>query len=219
MPAARTGEVRALEGAVDQRADVVGKRLELALLGGVVGDVALGVANRARLERCVEGHLRARADDQLGRAAADVHDQRRRRHAAGHGMRPGMSGEPRRRRRESARRARTAREARRRRRRGSRRRALPRSRSRRSVRLRAAPSAPGSPPTVSQTSSIASLESCRDVSTPRPRRVTVECRSSSEISPVLDVRDQKSGRVGAHVDDCDAHRAERSGAPIGGCAL
>src|SRR3954468_10943553 len=38
-------------------------------------------------------------------------------------------------------------------------------------------------PTVRQTSSIASGASCREVSTPRPSRVTVEWRSSCETRP------------------------------------
>ncbi len=39
--------------------------------------MALGVANDAGLQRGVEGDLLSPADDQLGRAAADVDDQRR----------------------------------------------------------------------------------------------------------------------------------------------
>ena len=50
--------------------------LELAGLGRVVGDVALGVAHGARLQRGVKADLGAVADDQLGRAAADVDDER-----------------------------------------------------------------------------------------------------------------------------------------------
>ena len=48
---------------------------ELAGGGRVAGDVALAVADDARLQRVMEGDLAAAADDQLGRAAADVDHQ------------------------------------------------------------------------------------------------------------------------------------------------
>ena len=70
------GLVVAGERPRDQRADVVGQRLELDRGGRVAGDVALGVADDAGLQRVVEGDLGAGADDQLGRAAADVDHQR-----------------------------------------------------------------------------------------------------------------------------------------------
>ena len=66
----------ALERLGDQRADVVGELLELGRLGRVVGDVALGVADGARLQRGVEADLGPVADHELGRAAADVDDER-----------------------------------------------------------------------------------------------------------------------------------------------
>ena len=57
---------------LDQRAGVGGERLELEGGGGVGGDVALGVADDACLQRGVEVDPVPVADDQLGRAAADV---------------------------------------------------------------------------------------------------------------------------------------------------
>ena len=62
---------------LDQAADVGGERFQLDRGRRVGGDVALGVADDAGLQRGVEGDLVAGADDQLGRAAADVDDQRR----------------------------------------------------------------------------------------------------------------------------------------------
>ena len=82
MPATRDAGLGALLRAVrdrrlDQCADVGGQRLELERGRRVAGDVALGVADDAGLQRGVEGDLLAGADDQLGRAAADVDDQGR----------------------------------------------------------------------------------------------------------------------------------------------
>ena len=62
---------------LDQAADVGGERFHLAGAWRVAADVALGVADDPGLERVVEGDLAAGADDQLGRAAADVDDQGR----------------------------------------------------------------------------------------------------------------------------------------------
>src|SRR5215204_7482795 len=58
-------------GALNQGTDVRGKGLQLCRGRWVAGDVALGVAHDAGLERGVEGDLLAAADDQLSRAAAD----------------------------------------------------------------------------------------------------------------------------------------------------
>ena len=52
-------------------------------------------------------------------------------------------------------------------------------------------------------------------STPSPRRVTIESRSSSVSAPSVDVGDQQPGRVRADVDDRDA-RVTRPGAASGG---
>ena len=57
---------------VDQAADVGGELLELGGVGRVAGQVALGLAHRAGLQRGEEAELVLRADDQLGAAAADV---------------------------------------------------------------------------------------------------------------------------------------------------
>ena len=62
---------------LDQPAHVGGERFQLERGGRVGGDVALGVADDAGLQRGVEGDLGAGADDQLGRAAADVDHQGR----------------------------------------------------------------------------------------------------------------------------------------------
>ena len=64
-------------GVVDQVADVVGEFLELVGLGRVRGQMALGMADRPGLQRGVEVDLAPAADDQLGRAAADVEDEDR----------------------------------------------------------------------------------------------------------------------------------------------
>ena len=81
MPATAipAGSASALAGdrSLDRAADVGGERLQLGRGGRVGGDVALGVADDAGLQRGVEGDLLAGADDQLGRAAADVDDQGR----------------------------------------------------------------------------------------------------------------------------------------------
>ena len=71
-PLVRLRELGALERGVDLLADIGGQHLELARLDRVVGDVALGVAHRPDLERGVKADLGAVADDELGRAAADV---------------------------------------------------------------------------------------------------------------------------------------------------
>ena len=62
---------------LDRAAQVAGQRLELERGRRVGGDVALGVADDPGLEGDVEGDLGAGADDQLGRAAADVDHQGR----------------------------------------------------------------------------------------------------------------------------------------------
>ena len=63
--------------------------------GGSPSQVALAVAHHARLGGDVEVHLPARARDELGRAAADVdHEQRRRVAAVAGGGRPEV-GQPR----------------------------------------------------------------------------------------------------------------------------
>ena len=77
MPALGAGARLVGDRALDQAAHVAGQRLELERAGRVVGDVALAVADDAGLQRGVEGDLLAGADDQLGRAAADVDHQRR----------------------------------------------------------------------------------------------------------------------------------------------
>ena len=64
-----------VELGVDQPAHVAGQLLQLAGVGRVGAQVALGVAHGARLKRGVEADLAARADDQLGGAAADVDHQ------------------------------------------------------------------------------------------------------------------------------------------------
>ena len=64
-------------GLLDRPPDVGGQRLEVDRGGRVGGDVALGVADDPGLERGVEADLGSGADDQLGRAAADVDHQRR----------------------------------------------------------------------------------------------------------------------------------------------
>ena len=60
---------------LDQLADVGGEVLELVGVGRVRVQVALGMADRPGLQRGVEADLLAGADDQLGRAAADVEDE------------------------------------------------------------------------------------------------------------------------------------------------
>ena len=67
----------AADRGLDQAADVGGEGFELDRGRRVGGDVALAVADDAGLQRGVEGDLVAGADDQLGRAAADVDDQGR----------------------------------------------------------------------------------------------------------------------------------------------
>ena len=77
------------------RADVLGQRTQLARRRRVGREVALGVAHDAGLRRDVEAHLVAAADDELGRAAADVDDERRRRVAGRALARRAAEGQPR----------------------------------------------------------------------------------------------------------------------------
>ena len=77
MPGRGGGARLVRDGALDQGANVGGQRLQLERGRRVGGDVALAVADDAGLQRGVEGDLLAGADDQLGRAAADVDDQGR----------------------------------------------------------------------------------------------------------------------------------------------
>ncbi len=77
MPAEARAPGSPASGVPDQTPDVVGQRLELDRGRGVGGDVPLGVADDAGLQRGVEGDRGAVADDHLGRAAADVDHQRR----------------------------------------------------------------------------------------------------------------------------------------------
>ena len=85
-----------VELGVDQPPHVVGECVEVLGRRRVGRQVALRVAHRARLKRGVEVDIRARSDDQLGRAAADVHDQRavdgRARRAGAEVREPGLLG-------------------------------------------------------------------------------------------------------------------------------
>ncbi len=132
----RRSRVRALARAAPSSDLAISARTSLAsasssaALGGSVAMMTLGVAHGADLQRVVEADLDAVADDELGRAAADVDDEGADRSAPARPWPRGRSGEPRARRRGSSRRARSARAARRGRRPSSRRRGPRWSRSR-----------------------------------------------------------------------------------------
>ena len=163
--------------------------------GGSRVQVALAVAHDAGLGGDVEVHLAARARDELGRAAADVdHQQRRRVAAVARGGRAEV-GQPRLlvAARACARRARSGRAPWPRTRRRWPRRGPPRSARRRAARSRGARSTPRSRRACRAPARCGASPSRPDASTPSPRRVTTERRSSSSHA----VRAPRRRRAGA----------------------
>ena len=103
-----------------------------------------------------------------------------------------------------SRRARSARAARPGRRRRCWRRGRRWSRRRSWRRRRAARRSAGSRRRRRARASIASVASWPDVSSPRPRPVTRDSLWTASARPPVDVGDEEPGRVGTHVDGCDA---------------